>query len=156
MTSLLKIWEDIQTYKEKSIWRSSQRLQPCSQGLPAAHQERGIEQILLQSFQKNQFFFFSFFMLPPPHPKLFIFNWRKIASLYCVGLCHTLTWVSHRYTCVPSLLYLPPTFHPLPYIKQIINGNLLYDSGRSNMGSVPNLDFDFGLPVPWENKFLLL
>ena len=26
--------------------------------------------------------------------------------------------------------------HTLPYVKQIANGNLLYDSGRSNRGSV--------------------
>ena len=30
-----------------------------------------------------------------------------------VGFCHTSTWISHRYTYVPSLLNLPPTpSHP--------------------------------------------
>ena len=43
---------------------------------------------------------------------LFIFNWRIIALQCCVGLCHTSTWISHRYTHVPSLLNLPPTSHP--------------------------------------------
>ena len=39
----------------------------------------------------------------------FIFNWRIIALQYCVGLCHTSAWISHRHTYVPSL---PP--HPTP------------------------------------------
>ena len=47
----------------------------------------------------------SFFFSPP---SLFIFSWRKTASQYWVGLCHTSTWVSHRQTCVPSLFNLPP------------------------------------------------
>ena len=45
---------------------------------------------------------------------LFIFNWRIIVLQYYVGFCHTSTWISHRYTYVPSLLNLPPTFHPIP------------------------------------------
>ena len=53
------------------------------------------------------FFFFVFFFL-------FIFNQRIIALQYCVGICHTTTWVSHKYTHVPSLLNLlpPPPPHP--------------------------------------------
>ena len=27
---------------------------------------------------------------------LFIFNWRVIALQYCVGFCHTTTWINHR------------------------------------------------------------
>ena len=30
--------------------------------------------------------------------------------------------------------------YALPYVKQIANGNLLYDSGNSNWGSVNNLE----------------
>ena len=48
-----------------------------------------------------QFLFFPF------SPNSFIFNWRKIASQYFVGLCHTSTWVRHTYTCIPSLLNFP-------------------------------------------------
>ena len=44
---------------------------------------------------------------------LFIFSWRIIALQYCVGFCRTSTWVSHRYTYIPSLLNLPPTSHPI-------------------------------------------
>ena len=43
---------------------------------------------------------------------LFIFNWRIIALYYHVPFCHTSTWISHRYTYVPTLLKLPPIFHP--------------------------------------------
>ena len=47
---------------------------------------------------------------------LFIFNWRIIALQDCVGFCHTSTWISHRYTYVPSLLKLPPP-NPIPLIQ---------------------------------------
>ena len=38
------------------------------------------------------------------------FNWRMIALQNFVVFCQTLTWISHRYTYIPSLLKLPP--HP--------------------------------------------
>ena len=41
----------------------------------------------------------------------FIFNWRIIALQYCVGFCHTSTWISHRYTYIPSLLNFPSHVH---------------------------------------------
>ena len=37
------------------------------------------------------FFFFFFFFI----------NWRLITLQYCTGFCHTLTWISHGYTCIP-------------------------------------------------------
>ena len=43
--------------------------------------------------EKKLFYFFN----------LFIFNWRIIALQYCIGSCHTSTWISQRYTYVPSL-----------------------------------------------------
>ena len=43
--------------------------------------------------------------------KIFIFNWL-IALQYLFDFCHTSTWINHRYTCISSLLNLPPTFHP--------------------------------------------
>ena len=46
----------------------------------------------------------------------FIFiSWRLIILQYCIGFCHTLTWISHGFTCVPHPeppSHLPP--HPLP------------------------------------------
>ena len=45
----------------------------------------------------------------------FLISWRLITSQYCSGFCHTLTWISHGYTCIPHPdppSYLPP--HPIP------------------------------------------
>ena len=47
-------------------------------------------------------------------PFIFI-SWRLITLQYCSGFCHTLTWISHGFTCVPHpdpLSRLPP--HPIP------------------------------------------
>ena len=43
---------------------------------------------------------------------VFFFNWEIMVSQYCVGFCHTLTRISHRYTHVLSLLNLPLNAHP--------------------------------------------
>ena len=50
----------------------------------------------------------------------FIFiSWRLITLQYCSGFCHTLTWISHGFTCVPhpdphSRLPPPPIPRGLP------------------------------------------
>ena len=47
---------------------------------------------------------------------LFFFNWRLITLQYFSGFCHTLTWISYGFTCVPHPdppSYLPP--HPTPH-----------------------------------------
>ena len=60
---------------------------------------------------------------------LIIFNWRKIASQYCVGLCHTSGWDSHRYACVSSLFNLPPTpTHPSRLLQSPGLSSLSYTS----------------------------
>ena len=58
-----------------------------------------------------QVYYDAFFLF-----KKIIFNRRIIALQYCVLFCHTSTWISHRYTHVPSFLNLPPTppTHPTP------------------------------------------
>ena len=47
---------------------------------------------------------------------LFIyFNWRLITLHYCGGFCHTFTWISNGWTCVPHPeppAHFPP--HPIP------------------------------------------
>ena len=51
------------------------------------------------------FFFFSFIFI----------RWRLITLQYCSGFCHTLTWISHGFTCVPypePPSHLP--LHPIP------------------------------------------
>ena len=57
------------------------------------------------------FFKFHFILFFP-----FIFiSWRLITLQYYSGFCHTLTWISHGFTCVPHPeppFHLPP--HPIP------------------------------------------
>ena len=50
------------------------------------------------------------------HTRFFnlFFNWRIIALQNVVAFCQTSTWISYRYTYSPSLLNLPPIFHPIP------------------------------------------
>ena len=31
----------------------------------------------------------------------FFISWRLITSQYCSGFCHTLTRISHGFTCIP-------------------------------------------------------
>ena len=45
---------------------------------------------------------------------LFILNWKIIPLHYCVGFDQISTWISHRFTCVPSLLNIPPIPLPIP------------------------------------------
>ena len=33
-------------------------------------------------------------------PIIFI-SWRLITLQYCSGFCHTMTWISHGFTCIP-------------------------------------------------------
>ena len=51
------------------------------------------------------FYLFLFF------PLIFI-SWRLITLQYCSGFCHTLTWISHGFTCVPHPD--PPSSLPIP------------------------------------------
>ena len=48
-------------------------------------------------------------------PQIIFISWKLITLQYCSVFCHTLTWISHRFSCVPhpelpSLL----TPHPIP------------------------------------------
>ena len=45
---------------------------------------------------------------------LFLFSWRLITLQYCSGFCHTLTWISHGFTCIPHPD--PPSHLPLHLI----------------------------------------
>ena len=41
----------------------------------------------------------------------FFISWRLITFQYCSGFCHTLTWISHGFTCIPHPD--PPSHLPL-------------------------------------------
>ena len=60
-------------------------------------------------------FFFQFFSIIDFFSFIFI-SWRLITLQYCSGFCHTLTWISHGFTCVPHpdpSSRLPPHLIPL-------------------------------------------
>ena len=44
----------------------------------------------------------------------FFFSWRLITLPYCSGFCHTLTRISHGFTCIPHPD--PPSHFPLHQI----------------------------------------
>ena len=47
-------------------------------------------------------------------PFIFI-SWRLITLQYCSGFCHTLTWISYGFTCIPHTdPLLPPPSPPNP------------------------------------------
>ena len=65
--------------------------------------------LFLIKYKKNQqqhLVSFSFF------PFIFI-SWRLITLQYCSGFCHTLTWISHGFTCIP---HPDPPSHPPLYL----------------------------------------
>ena len=53
-----------------------------------------------QTGTRKRFFFF-----------FFLISWRLITLQYCSGFCHTLTWISHGFTCIPHPD--PPSHFPL-------------------------------------------
>ena len=81
----------------------------------------GIVLKLLNRFYFFINFFFNFFHINPClfyfifyfFPIIFI-SWRLITLQYCSGFCHTLTGISHGFTCVPHPGPPPPTFLPIP------------------------------------------
>ena len=46
---------------------------------------------------------------------IYFISWRLITLQYCSGFCHTLTWISRGFTCIPHPD--PPShllLHPIP------------------------------------------
>ena len=61
------------------------------------------------------FFFILFYFIFYWTYTFFLISWRLITLQYCSGFCHTLTWISHEYTCIPH--HDPPShlpLHPIP------------------------------------------
>ena len=98
-----------------------------------------------------------------PLPFLFFFSsWRLITLQHCSGFCHTLTWISHGFTCVPhpgspSHLPLhpiplglpsapgPSTCYPLPFLNWVIDPFLLVSKQLSYVKNINNKYFTFSL-----------
>ena len=80
--------------------------------------------------------FYLFFLTQPAlyFLKFIYFNWRLIILKYFGGFCHTLTWISHRCTCVP---HPEPPSHLLPH--PIPQGHLSAPA-LSALSHVSNLD----------------
>ena len=79
--------------------------------------------------KKNKVFLFFF-------PFIFI-SWRLITVQYCSGFCHTLTWISHGFTCVPHP-EPPPTSLSIPSLwvwENSIEKNVLKLSFKINWSS---------------------
>ena len=55
---------------------------------------------------------------------VFIFNWGITALQYCVSFCYASTWISHRYSYVPSLLNLPQYYVVLRIPRSSLSYNL--------------------------------
>ena len=71
---------------------------------------------------------------------LFIFNWRIIALQYCIGFCHTSTWISHKYNMSPSSWTSLPPPTPLPptpsHLSQSTCMSSLYHTANSHWLSI--------------------
>ena len=99
--------------------------------------------INLISDGKWAYFFFTYYYFS----NVFIFNWRIIALQYCVGFCQTSTWISHRYTYVPSLLNPPPTSYPIKWAYFLKKKQKHYPWLKKK------LHFDW--PTIWVKEFIM-
>ena len=96
----------------------------------------GISLIMLYSKAKPYFFFIFF------SPFIFI-SWRLITLQYCSGFCHTLTWISHGFTCIPHPD--PPSHlhpHPILFWK---NETILHCAKRNSASDSCIAGCHFGL-----------
>ena len=109
----------------------------------------------------SPFLFLSLFFFPP-----FVFiSWRLITLQYCSGFWHTLTWISHGFTCVPhadsSLTSLPipslwvfPVYQARALVSCIQPGLVIYFTLDSILVSVLFSQNTPPLPFPTESKSL--
>ena len=102
----LRSIESVMSYNHLILWRPLFLLHSV---LPSIRVFSN-ESVLHTRWPKYWGFSFFFFF-----PFIFI-SWRLITLQYCSGFCHTLTWISHGFTCVP-LPDLPSRLplHPIPW-----------------------------------------
>ena len=78
---------------------------PCSPPGNLPHPRIDPGSLMSPELAGRFFFFFPFIFI----------SWRVITLQYCSGFCHTLTWISHGFTCIPHPdppSHLP--LHPIP------------------------------------------
>ena len=64
---------------------------------------------ILDYWKKPQLFIIFIFLF------IFFISWRLITLQYCSGFCHTLTWISHGFTCIPHPdPHSHLSLHPIP------------------------------------------
>ena len=80
--------------------------------LPVGEGRRGVQAVEGRGIRREtirlEVFFFLIYLF-------FKISWRLITLQYCSGFCHTLTWISLGYTCIPypePPSHLP--LHPIP------------------------------------------
>ena len=84
----------------------------------------------------------------------FIFiSWRLITLQYCSGFCHTLTWISHGFTCVPypdppSRSPLPPPSPSHPSMSSQFCGEFGSDVFQASSMSACNPEFLYFQSIP--------
>ena len=99
--------------REESLCDSDGKEFTCNAGDPGS--TPGLGRLLGEgNGNPPQYSFFSVVLWYPFisfFPIVFI-SWRLITLQYCSGFCHTLTWTSHGFTCVP---HPEPPSHLLPH-----------------------------------------
>ena len=86
----------------------------------------------------------------------FFINWRLITLQYCSGFCHTLTWISHGFTCAPHPH--PPSclpLHPIPLglpIAPALSTCLMNPSILSRVKQIIRLGGFFTTRATWGNS----
>ena len=53
-----------------------------------------------------------------------VISWKLITLQYCSGLCHTLTWISLGYTCIPHPY--PPSHLGTNFLCELLEGVYAY------------------------------
>ena len=116
LNHLLKVMHPVNCRARTWIWTFWSQPEQNTSSVNSIPAPDDISTDLDITLNPHQHYFFSFF-----HVQFFFFfsfifiSWRLITLQYCSGFCHTLTWISHGFTCVPHPdppSHLP--LHPIP------------------------------------------
>ena len=102
--------DSLRPHKLYSLWNSS-GLEwvafPFSGGSSQLRDQTQVSHIV-----DGFFFFFNYLFI---YFSFIFISWRLMTLRYCSGFCHTTTWISHGFTCIPHPdppSHLP--LHPIP------------------------------------------